>query len=303
MTLLSFDRTVRVGSWPGDQGRPGLAVGEPLALLGRQLGRWELEALLGRGGFAWVFRATARGRLAAVKILANGGDGEQRERFAAEVTLLRSLAHPLLPQVHEAAPNAPLPWMAMELCPGPTLERWLRWRGPLPVRSAVALVERLSVALAYVHARGVVHRDVKPANVAVRELAGQLFPKLLDFGVAMTIGQSRREQSMVGSPAYAAPEQWALQRTCPRTDQYALGLLLYECLTGRRAVPGRTASDYENGHLCEPLAEDPQVPPAIHEILIRACAKRREDRFADLREFHTTLHRAAATALRRFRAA
>jgi serine/threonine-protein kinase len=202
-------------------------------------GRYELERRVGIGGMSEVWRAhdLVLDRTVAVKLISPGLDGEATsvERIRAEARSAARLVHPNVASVHDfgtaALPDGrAVPYIVMELAEGETLAAHLR-AGPLDWRIAVRVCAEVSAALAAAHAHGIVHRDVKPANVMLTP-AGV---KVLDFGIATPAGAPDHTPDgiVVGTPAYLAPEQLDRQPATPAADMYALGILLYYCLTGR----------------------------------------------------------------------
>jgi serine/threonine protein kinase len=249
--------------------------------------RFELETLAGRGGMATVWRARdlETGATVAVKLLA-GGDDEDLRRFALEADLLESMTHPgVAGYVSRGETDDGAPYLAMEWLEGEDLGQRLR-RGRLGVDEAVTLVAAVSETLAVAHRRGVVHRDIKPGNVFCERGAAR--PRLLDFGVARADGAAATTMAgiPVGTPGYMAPEQIRGERTLDaRADVFALGCVLYECLTGVRPFARKDVV----GVLLEALHSEPaplgelasDVPAELEELVHRMLSKRAEERPAD----------------------
>jgi serine/threonine protein kinase len=250
-------------------------------------GRYELGARLGQGGMADVYRGTDRvlGRPVAVKVLRESADEESdRARFVVEARTLARLSHPGLVTVldagiglraedagpHTVAMPTDRPFLVMELVDGPTLAQVLA-DGPLEPVELRSIGTRLAQALAYVHSRGIVHRDVKPGNVL---LDAARSVKLTDFGIVRLLGDNARYTQtgqMIGTAAYLAPEQVTGGPVTSATDVYALGLLLLEAATGRRQYPG-TALESALARLHQPPRIPDALPAAWRELLGRMTA-------------------------------
>ena len=202
-------------------------------------GRYRLGEVLGTGGMAQVRRAQdlLLGREVAVKVLRDTVDEVDRERFTSEAQLLANLSHPALVTVLDAGITEERPFVVMELVEGPTLAAALG-PGPLPALEVARIGAQVAHALAHAHQQGVVHRDVKPANVLLDD-GGPV--KLADFGIARLIGDTMRHTATgtaIGTAAYVSPEQVQGDLVDGATDVYSLGLVLLEALTGDRAFPG-----------------------------------------------------------------
>jgi len=210
--------------------------GEPVVVADR----YRLVSLLGRGGTAEVWRAQdeSLARAVALKLVTVPTD-DSAARAGEEARLLARLNHPGLVPVYDAGTDARgRPWVVMELVEGETLADTLK-RGPVPSARAAVVGRSIAEALAYVHAQGLLHRDVKPANILVGD-DGRV--RLTDFGIARLVDAARVTSTgmMVGTASYLAPEQVAGEPVGPAADVYALGLVLLECLTGQREYAGST---------------------------------------------------------------
>jgi eukaryotic-like serine/threonine-protein kinase len=203
-------------------------------------GRYALQELIGRGGSAEVWRAedTSLGRLVALKLVTVPHD-EGSARAGDEARTLARLNHPGLVPVYDAGTDDEgRPWVVMELVEGETLSDTVK-RGPLSSERTAAVGRSVAEALAYVHEKGLLHRDVKPGNVLVGTDGRS---RLTDFGIARLIDSAKVTSTgmMVGTASYLAPEQVAGEPVGPPADVYALGLVLLECLTGQREYAGAT---------------------------------------------------------------
>jgi len=239
--------------------------------------RYRLIEPIGAGGMAEVHRAwdTVLRREVAVKLVQPGFDPEAARRFDNEVHVLAGLTHPALVSVYDADTTAPTPFVVLRLVEGRTLHDRLL-AGPLPLGEVRRLGARLADALAHVHAHGLVHRDVKPANIL---LDHQDDAYLADFGLAHLTGATRltRTDQLVGTAAYLAPEQVLGREIDHPTDVYALGLVLLECLTGRREYEG---GDVEAAvaRLHRPPVIPEHLPADVRDLLARTTSAAPEDR-------------------------
>ena len=249
--------------------------------------RFMIESLIGTGGMASVYRATdtALGRTVAVKLFRADGSAAEPERQSGEIALLASLNHFALVTLFDASTalvdGVPRAFIVMELVDGPDLRARIEG-GPLPSLDVAMMGADLAEALHYVHEQGIIHRDVKPANVL---LAPSGFPgrsmhaKLADFGIARLLDETRLTAtgSLLGTASYLSPEQALGAAIGAPTDVYSLGLVLLECLTGLRAYPG-TAVESAMAR----LQRQPEIPNALGrdwtEVLAAMTARDTADR-------------------------
>jgi len=236
------------------------------ALLG---GRYRISGLLGRGGMATVHRALDEtlGREVAVKVFAtDSADPNEVERQEGEVRMLAGLSHPGLVTLFDVGDDVvadrALAFIVMEIVDGTTLADRMK-EGALPGPEVARIGGILADALGYIHRRGVVHRDVKPANVLLARPEADDEPaaaKLTDFGIARLVDGTRLTStgSIVGTVSYLSPEQALGEAVGAPTDVYALGLVLLECLTGRRTFPGTAAES-----TMARVVRDPDIPARL----------------------------------------
>ena len=263
--------------------------------IGTELAGYRIEALLGRGGMSVVFLAEdlRLHRKVALKLIAAelAQDERFRERFLVESELAASIDHPNVIPIYEAGEAEGVLFIAMRYVEGPDLKDVLEG-GPLAPEPALALAGELAGALDAAHARGLVHRDVKPSNVLIDSQAGPAdHVYLADFGLTRRLAeQSGRVGTglSLGTPGYVAPEQIRGEQVDGRADVYSLGCLVYECLTGE--PPFQRPSDAATlfAHLEEeppsPHARNPELSQAIDAVIARALAKLPADRYASCRE-------------------
>jgi serine/threonine protein kinase len=256
-----------------ERGR-GLSTGE---LLG---GRYELRAAIGQGGMAEVFEAfdVLLDRRVAVKVLREGlaRDARFLARFRREARAAAALSHQNIVGVHDFGTQDDRPYLVMELVPGRTLAQALRAEGRLDPTRAAAIGEQIAAALAVSHAHGIVHRDISPGNVMLTP-DGRV--KVLDFGIARAMAWT----PVTGSPqahgtaAYLSPEQARGLAADERSDVYALGVVLYEMLTGRPPFSGESAAELCFRHVHEaplrPRVVAPDVPEAFERAVLRCLSK------------------------------
>ncbi|MEJ3745685.1 serine/threonine-protein kinase, partial [Actinomycetes bacterium KLBMP 9797] len=251
-------------------------------------GRYRLHERIGEGGMAVVWRATDEvlRRPVAVKVLSGKvrNDAAARLRIQAEARATAKLAHPCVASVYDygespGADGQPVPFVVMELLDGPTLSRRLSG-GPLPPVEALRVAAEVASGLAAAHDAGLVHRDVKPANVMLT--AGGA--KVVDFGIAAAAGpldDLDDEGSMFGTPAYLAPERLVGGDVLAASDVYALGLLLHAALVGRLPWDAETTTQMLAAHVYiepSPLPRIAGVPSQVADVYRRCLAKNPADR-------------------------
>ncbi|MDY7229397.1 serine/threonine-protein kinase [Hyalangium rubrum] len=247
-------------------------------------GRYQLEQELGRGGMATVFLATdlRLARRVAVKVMHPGGDESRTERFRREAELVASLKHPNVLEIHDFGEDAARgPFLVCEWVQGESLRELARRLSPVPPEAAAVLGWALAEALGEAHARGVVHRDVKPENVLVAR-GGPL--KLADFGIAALADQERLTSTgaITGSLPYMAPERIDTGAFSPASDVYAVGVMLFELCTGTTPHGGKGAAHLAASVMTKdapPLTElVPGTPEPLSTLVARCLARDSRDR-------------------------
>jgi eukaryotic-like serine/threonine-protein kinase len=260
-------------------------------------GRYELEELAGRGGMANVYRASDRllERRVAIKVLHErfSQDTEYIERFRREAMAIARLSHPNIVTVIDRGEWDEHQFIVFEYIEGETLKELVQREGRVSVRDALGLVGEIAHGLAFAHDHGVVHRDVKPHNVIIDR---EGTPKVTDFGIARSLDREdglTTTGALLGTSDYLAPEQASGLPVSDRSDQYSLGVLLYELLTGEVPYPAESLVQAAMRHVNDPVPSvrdaRPDVPVAVDELVRTAMQKRPEDRFASTDAFATAL--------------
>jgi serine/threonine-protein kinase len=269
---------------------------------GTLFGSYRVERLLGAGAMGAVYRATHTRlhKLVVLKVLHPGLSRSPavRARFEREGRAAAAIRHPHVVDVTDVGEHEGLAYLVLEHLEGETLEDLLAREGALAPPRAIDLMLPVIAAVDAAHAAGVVHRDLKPANLFIaRTPAGEAHPKVLDFGISRVVSEETRQTAtaaLLGTPAYMAPEQIESTRDADaRSDQYALSVVLYECLTGRRAFDGETVyailKRVGDGAFAPPRAVCPGLSPALEAIVLRAMSRDPRERFASLRDFSAAL--------------
>jgi len=262
---------------------------------GTQIGSYEIVAPLGNGGMGEVYkvRHLISQRTEAMKVLLSGsGDRpEIADRFLREIRVLANLSHPNIAALHTAFRHDDQLIMVMEFVEGMNLSE--RMNRGLTLEYSLNYIRQVLSALDYAHSRGVIHRDIKPSNVMITS-AGQV--KLLDFGLALMSTPDPRltsAGSLLGSIHYISPEQIRGESLDARSDLYALGVTLYELITGRLPIQGNSFPEIINGHLQTvpqpPSAINASIPEGLSAVVMRALGKDRTERFQSAAEFHCAL--------------
>lgn len=270
-------------------------------LSGTTLGQYHVIAVIGGGGMATVYKAyqPAMARFVAIKVIRTdpATDAEFRRRFQREARIIAGLEHRAIVPVYDVGEDGAIPYLVMRYTPGGTLTALID-QGPLTPGRAVDMIAQVADALAYAHGQGVVHRDIKPANILLSPDGHVL---LTDFGIAKLQVETSVMTSpgaLVGTPAYMAPEQVRGTAVDARTDIYALGIVLYELLTGQRPFTAETPWAVLDMQVRDPLPpprmHNPAISEALELVILRATAKDPADRFPSAADFARALRAAMA---------
>ena len=276
--------------------------------------RYELGEKLGSGGMSTVYGATDRvlERTVAVKILAEHLSDDEKfvARFRREALAVARLIHPNIVQVYDTGVDRGRHYIVMEYVEGRSVAQLLQRRGRLGAPVSVSIGVQACAGLQYAHRQGIIHRDVKPGNLMViggpagrpergtsshDPPTGEMTVKLTDFGIARAAEQSRLTQvgSVVGTAAYLAPEQARGEEATPAADVYALGVVVYQMLTGRLPWEGSTLAELairrESERPLPPTSYDPNVPETLSRAVLRALEGEAGERYSTAREFSVAL--------------
>jgi serine/threonine-protein kinase len=259
------------------------------SLLGTILGgKYEIQAEIGRGGMGVVYRGydVMLRRAVAIKVLPQEYtyDGQFVERFRQEAVTAAGLHHPGVVTIHDVGQQGSWYYIVMQYLNGVTLDQWLANRGPMPIPMAAQVVRQIADALDYAHAAGIVHRDIKPSNIMI---GSDGRATLMDFGLVRAGEGSKLTRSgmVVGTPEYMAPEQALGNAVDGRTDIYSLGVVIYRMLTGEVPFVRSNSMATVYAHVNEPPPPlrilRPETPKSVEAVVLKALAKRPEDRYQD----------------------
>jgi serine/threonine-protein kinase len=276
--------------------------------------RYELGDRLGSGGMSTVYRATDRvlERTVAVKILAEHLSDDEKfvARFRREALAVAKLIHPNIVQVYDTGVDADRHYIVMEYVEGKSVAQLLQTKGRLGADATAEIGIQACAGLEYAHRQGIIHRDVKPGNLMViggpagrrrrdssahEPPTGEMTIKLTDFGIARATAQSRLTQvgSVVGTAAYLAPEQARGEEATPAADVYALGVVLYQLLTGRLPWEGSTLAELairrENEQALPPSSYDPDVPETLSRAVLTSLEGEPAARYSSARDLSRAL--------------
>ena len=278
--------------------------------------RYRIEAPLGEGGIGRVYRARHEtlGRAVALKVLLAQYESIPvlKQRFEREAKALAALSHPNIVTVTDFGVEGDMPYLVMELLEGVDLSGLVHGP-PLEPQRALEIVRQALRALDYAHAQGLVHRDLKPHNVFVREMGdGTDHVEVLDFGLARFVGDAAKHSpkltqqgALLGTPAYMAPEQASGMEADARADVYAMGCVLFEALTGRRVFESNDPGQVLKAHLLSPPPRMSQADPglavdaSLERLVARALAKSAPERFQSAKEMLDALDALPPDAVRR----
>ncbi|HEX9426793.1 MAG TPA: serine/threonine-protein kinase, partial [Candidatus Polarisedimenticolia bacterium] len=284
----------------GKTGAGGAANGGGPQPAGSQIGRYTVQSTLGQGGMGLVYLAhdPVIDRHVAIKVITARPETEDearqyRERFLREAQAAGALIHPNIVAVHDIGqdPETGRPYIVMEHVEGQDLKKMIKASAPLPQDEAIRIALQIASALDFAHSRGIVHRDIKPANVLISE-RGQV--KITDFGVARLPGSDLTQtDQMVGSPGFMSPEQLRGGAVDGRSDLFALGVILYQLLTGRSPFEGESVSEVLYKISTQPAEAPSEIHPDVSgdfdPILEKALNKNPDDRYATGREMIAAL--------------
>ncbi len=287
---------------PGATQCPGceqaLTLAPPEFFVGQSFGKYRLESVLGVGGMGVVYCAEQRTllRKVALKIvLPQHDDTVFRRRFLREARVLAEIRHPNIVEVYDFDVNEwNLPFYVMEYLEGQNLREYLEARGRMSWAELAPIMTQIAAGLGSVHRRGIVHRDLKPENIFLANFDGGTVAKVLDFGIAKTEGPGHdthltQTGLVVGTVNYLAPEQLLEGTACPATDQYALGLVVAELLTGTAVRAGKTMARIISEEIQRPVdtvaLDEMGLHPSLSQAIRRATMPEPEARFPDVERF------------------
>ncbi len=264
---------------------------------GKVIRGYELRELIGKGGFAAVYRAyqpTVEREVAVKVILAKyANDPEFVRRFEAEAQLIARLEHLHIVPLYDYWREPNNAYLVMRWLRGGNLFTSIQKNGCWEIQAAAQMLEQIAAALAVAHRHGIIHRDLTPANILLDEEKNAY---LADFGIAKEAVSVTREERLFGSPAYMAPEQIKIEPITPQTDIYSLGIVLYETLTGKTPFDSNSVTELLQKHLTDPIPPlqiiRPDLPHSFNQVIMRATAKNPVERFPDTLSMATAFRQA-----------
>jgi eukaryotic-like serine/threonine-protein kinase len=268
-------------------------------LLHRRLGNYVLFSLLDRGGFADIYLAQHiyLKRYVVIKVMRTHPQSLDRRAFLREARITASLTHRHIAPILDFGIESDIPYIVMSYFPRGSLRRWYPQGERLPLNNILGYLQDIAEALEYIHRRGFVHQDIKPENMLVG-------PKneivLCDFGIAVAFKEAHSQNlnDIIGTVSYMAPERLE-GRICAASDQYALGIVVYEWLMGERPFNGSLEEIvWQHIHALPPSlhAKYPEISRGVEQVIFRALEKDPRNRFSNIRDFVTALERAASTS-------
>jgi serine/threonine-protein kinase len=285
---------------------PAIALAETSARqdeLPPQIGKYRVLQRLGEGATSEVYlaRDEFRGRTVAIKRVRVGLVADAREShfqqrfFAAEAALVGRLQHPNVVQLYDAVDDPVAPYLVMEYVPGCTLRRFCRADSLLPLEQVVELGFKCAMALGYVYRQGLIHRDVKPANIMISKTGAV---KVMDFGIARALADASsvtQTAAVIGTAQYLSPEQARGEKVDARSDVYSLGCVLYEILTGEPPFIGDSPVAVAYQHVREdpipPSERHPAISPELDAVVLKSLAKNPDNRYQTAAEMRADLIR------------
>jgi serine/threonine protein kinase len=302
-TAISDPNAVPPVNLTPDASPPGGGGDALLAMTKAELGKdYRIEKELGRGGMAVVYKGveTALERTVAIKVVPpdSANVGQAAERFRREAKLAASLDHPNIIPVYRVGQAGPLHYMAMKFVEGRAVDSILEQQGALPLPVCIAILRYSAAGLAFAHERKIVHRDIKPANILV-DKDGRVM--VSDFGIARALEEVSMTASgmMIGTPYYMSPEQCGGQKVSPQSDQYSLGIMGFQLLTGEVPFLADSMVGVIQHHYMTPVPDilqvRPEVPKELLDIVYCSLNKDPNDRFATTRDMAAALENVPMT--------
>lgn len=273
-----------------------------MRLAGKSIGNYKIIDVLGAGGMATVYRArqTNIERDVAIKVMAAAFARQPDfvERFKREAELFAKLEHPHILPIYDYGDESGYLYLVLRLMEGGSLENYMR-KETLTLAQIGKMVTQIGQALDHAHNQNVIHRDIKPNNVLMDKFGNAY---LMDFGIAKILSGSRLTATgtLLGTPAYMAPEQWKLEPIDGRSDIYSVGVMLYELFTGELPFPGETPFQFMYAHLHEEVAGVSEkiegFSPEIDKVILKSTAKEPDDRYQTATEMADAFNRAIRDA-------